>query len=262
MLISLTAYAGFDLALDGQTLALLDGNGRPMRPTSIRTLAAMRPVLYDPDAAGPAQLYFMYRNFGPLAPQAATRRLGLRFDVTVIRPGMIGREPIKTFGHYHPPSACGTPFPELYQVLWGEAWILLQSTAELRIVRAGRGDTVLIPPGFGHVSINVGTSPLVLANWVADGFDSDYRIFKERKGAAAYVLQQGNSLRLRRNRRYERLNYVVDVPLRLESLIGRNDHGSIFGAVCSQPDAFTFLLEPSRRRDLWFAETDQIVRYS
>ncbi len=89
---------------------------------SVRTLDDMRCVLADPDASGNAPLYFMYRD---LALSEDDRRWlaeqNIRFDITFILPGTIGGEYVKTKGHYHPLTPAGIGYPELYQVLAGEA---------------------------------------------------------------------------------------------------------------------------------------------
>jgi glucose-6-phosphate isomerase len=56
------------------------------------------------------------------------------------------------------------------------------------LVEADAGTIVLIPPGYGHVTINPGQEELVMANLVSRSFASDYLPYEERRGAAYYEL--------------------------------------------------------------------------
>jgi glucose-6-phosphate isomerase len=87
---------------------------------SVRTLDDMRCVLANPDQSGDTPLYYMYRDLAlTAADRAYLREQNVRFDITVIPPGTVGGEYVKTKGHYHPLSPSGIGYPELYQVLAG-----------------------------------------------------------------------------------------------------------------------------------------------
>src|SRR5690606_15189179 len=97
----------------------------------------------------------------------------------------------------------GTGYPELYQVAAGEAWFILQDRRSVLVIPAGPGDCALIPPGFGHVTVNVGRGPLVLANWVDGSFASRYDGYRRRRGAAVYVEAGSDGPVLRPNPAYD-----------------------------------------------------------
>ncbi|MEM4554502.1 MAG: glucose-6-phosphate isomerase family protein [Candidatus Anstonellaceae archaeon] len=172
--------------------------GRKISP-SVRTFAQMLPVLAHPQKANiepETPLYFMYR---------AVKKFGrLRYDITKILAFDLGGEYNKTFGHTHPKSPSGTPWAEAYEVLEGKAHFLLQKVSGLGVqdailVSAKKGEKVLIPPGYGHVTINPTLEPLLLANLVSDEFEADYSMFAQMKGACFYELHGG---KLVRNRNY------------------------------------------------------------
>jgi len=120
---------------------------------SVRTLDDMRCVLADPDQSGDMPLYFMYRDLALTAgDRAYLREQNVRFDITVIPPGTVGGEYVKTKGHYHPQSPSGVGYPEFYQVFAGEAFYLLQRSdlGDIVAVAAKTGEFVLIPPGDDH----------------------------------------------------------------------------------------------------------------
>jgi len=83
-------------------------------------------------------------------------------------------------------------------VLSGQARYIIQkagatdgSIERALCIDAAEGDVVVMPPDFGHVTVNPGPEPLVMANWVASNFDSVYGDYKLRGGACAYLLSTG-----------------------------------------------------------------------
>jgi len=167
----------------------------------VRMLDAVRGLLYDrywASRAADMPLYFMYRDvcFSE-EDRELIRRNGLRYDVTIIPPALLGVEYVKTAGHYHPPvPGQRLSYPELYYVLKGEAHYLLQKAEGSRVVdvilvKAKEGDNVLIPPGYGHVTINPSSKELAMANWVCRDFSSVYKPYVEKNGAAFFELAGG-----------------------------------------------------------------------
>ena len=154
---------------------------------SQRTVLDMKPVLYQPNEVKTDDIFYtVYRNLEVIGGK-------LRYDITEIPPQKMvppaGREFPKTFGHYHKARN-----PELYEVLDGRAYFLLQKYAgdpaeieEAYIVEAGAGEKAIIPPGFGHLSINIGSDKLVLGNWIGL-VEYDYETIKKFHGGCYYVL--------------------------------------------------------------------------
>ena len=162
----------------------------------------MKCVLADPWCACTDPLYGMYRDLAITREDRAwLGEQGIRFDITVIPPLTLGDEYVKTKGHYHPDNPAGVGYPELYGVLAGEARSLLQKKAlsDVVAVTARAGESVLIPPGYGHVTINPGRGVLVMANLVSTRFASEYDFYEEMQGGAYYEMEGGWV----RNPRYE-----------------------------------------------------------
>ncbi|MEM4335969.1 MAG: glucose-6-phosphate isomerase family protein [Candidatus Anstonellales archaeon] len=154
-----------------------------------RKISEMNDVLYSFEAfSEDYPVYFMYRGI--------VVKSGIRYDLTLIPNKVFGEEFIKTYGHYHPIAENNLTYPEVYQVLYGEAIFLLQGknrdgSVNVIKVRAKKGDVVLIPPNFGHVTINAYYTPLLLANLLADGFRAEYEEYRENHGAALYYTTGG-----------------------------------------------------------------------
>jgi glucose-6-phosphate isomerase len=166
----------------------------------IRMLYDLSEVLFDRDILkhGNSELYYMYRD---LALNQRDREMmmenRLRYDITVIPPGMLGREYTKTLGHYHPlVPETGLSYPEVYEVLSGEAHYLLQkresgTISDVVLIRASAGDKVIIPPDYGHVTINAINEELKMANWVSREFSSVHQPYVTMQGAAYYMVKDG-----------------------------------------------------------------------
>jgi glucose-6-phosphate isomerase len=200
--------------------------GERLIEPEIRRLFDLRDVAFDSawfEAAADRDAYYMYRDLALTSADKETiTRHQLRYDITIIPPFTMGLEFVKTYGHYHPrvnPKLRYT-YPELYEVLDGDAHYLLQraqndeSVDEVILVKATRGDKVVVPPNYGHVTINPSERTLKMANWVCRSFGSLYEPYAKFRGAAYYELING---RLLRNREYHhvpeiRVAYAVELP--------------------------------------------------
>jgi glucose-6-phosphate isomerase len=176
---------------------------------SVRTIAEMRSVLADPSCEGTTPLYFMYRDLAKSdADSQWLQSQKLRYDLTVIPPCTLCGEWVKTKGHYHPKNPAGTGYPEVYEVLEGKAKYLLQSRMlnDVVMISAHAGDIVIIPPEYGHISINPSADQtLAMVNIVSTAFESEYGEYETLHGAAYYAMSNGS---LRKNPYYPKIPEV------------------------------------------------------
>jgi len=175
-------------------------------------------------------LYYMYRNVHRPEDESLIVSNHLRYDMTVILPGMIGEEYTKTLGHYHPDkSNQKISYPEVYEVISGRAFYLLQKpkrTAdgfdfgiieEAILVEVKAGEKAVMPPDFGHITINMDTEPLVMSNWVCGDFQSDYSEIKNYKGGCYYIVKDENSYKAIKNEKYSQVPELkIMTPKELE----------------------------------------------
>ena len=117
----------------------------------------------------------------------------LRYDITILPAFKVGDEFNKTLGHFHPKVPKTTTwFPEIYQVLSGNAHYLLQNEKEFLVYDARPGDKCVMLPGFGHVTVNPSEKEtLVMANWVYPNFKSDYKPVVKKHGMEWFETDQG-----------------------------------------------------------------------
>ena len=123
----------------------------PIKP-SVRMPHELKPVAYQPEFLDEMQepLYYMYRNIWSLNPECdkLCKEYDLRYDITVIRNGLIGDEFIKTLGHFHERiKEKNVTYPELYEVISGRAFFLIQKIdgSDFQIITAKEGDHAYIP---------------------------------------------------------------------------------------------------------------------
>ena len=166
------------------------------------------------DGEDPA--YFMFRDIAR-TPKDRTylKKHGLRYDITEVLPGSLNKEYTKTIGHYHPLSPDGVSYPEVYQVIRGTAHYLLQKRdlSDILLIEAIKGDIVVIPPEYGHVTINPREITLAMANVVSDNFESEYGPFLALHGAGYFETTEGKFIK---NESYPDLPQIR--KLRRESL--------------------------------------------
>jgi len=180
--------------------------GDKVTVADVRKLQDMEDVVFDREWFEKTyernkDMYYMFRDLAKSdADHEAIESHHLRYDITRIPPGMLGSEYVKTVGHYHPPvPGTDVSYPEIYQVLDGSATYLLQKVEpgeedivlDVAVIKAEKGDLVLVPPGYGHVTINASDKTLEMANWVCRDFSSVYEPIKRLSGAAYFLLKDG-----------------------------------------------------------------------
>lgn len=168
----------------------------------------------------------------------------LEFDITIIPALELGREFNKTLGHYHPKSPAGTRYPEIYEVLDGEGHFLLQRLDEksgmvddVLLVRAKKGDKVVVPQGYGHVTTNPGIKTLVSAN-ITGVFKSEYDPLRLKEGAAYFEFIDDS---LVPNERYESLPMVKTIDAMDLPLNQQFDGDNIYAQFIEETRKFDFL---------------------
>lgn len=186
-----------------------------LKPFADRPHEKMKEVLMHPEAEGPEVHYYMIRGGSD------------KTNITVWETGTVGKEYIKTYGHYHVGQ-----LDETYHVIAGEGVILLQNRKRdeagnliddeiesFYAIKVKAGDKVFIPSGTGHLAVNVGKvwfvtkddSPVNFAEVdpVSLPGHADYEPMKKLRGFAYYLIEGENGPELVKNENYK----VVPEPL-------------------------------------------------
>lgn len=157
-----------------------------MLKPEIRYLYDLKKVLYDKEwlkTAPNFEVYYIERE--------VKKKNGLRYDITLIPPKMLGKEFVKTKGHCHLGS-----YPELYKVLEGRAIFLIQKVRQNKVedvyaIEAKKSQFIIIPPHYGHLTINPSKSILKVANWISERCQNIYDLFEKKQGACYYYTKSG-----------------------------------------------------------------------
>ncbi len=187
--------SGLNITYDSDTKTMLLEKTK-ISP-SIRKLKDITDTIFDKRWLGNAkhekELYYMFRDIAKKEHRETIEKNNLRYDITVIPPNTLGKEYTKTAGHNHPllPNTNIT-YTELYEVIEGKGLYLLQKTEKNKLIdayfiKAKAGDKIIIPPNYAHITINTCEDTLIMANWVARNFTSEYENIKTLKGGAYYI---------------------------------------------------------------------------
>jgi len=224
MEINLNKISGLPILLDKTNMSIKFNGDFPEIKKSERSLNDLRPYLKNPKAKiGPDPVYYVWRYVYLKNDEEKIKAANLRYDLTLIPPGTINGEFVKTAGHFHE-KKIGTnlPYPEVYEVLFGRAYFLIQSPGKdtknikaVRLIEAGPGEKVLVPPQFsGHTSINIFSEPLLFANWISDKVVYDYESYKNNHGACYYFLDNGNLIDIVKNPNYDSVPEIKKIRTR------------------------------------------------
>lgn len=107
-------------------------------------------------------------------------------------------------------------------------------------VTAKAGEFVLIPPGYGHVTINAGKEELVMANLVSAGFASEYTFYERMQGGAYYLMEEG---RWMQNPRYPAVPAMRVIPAGEVPELGIR-HGRGIYEMVSRREGLSYLNSP------------------
>ena len=234
----------------------------------VRRFEDMRPVLAEPDCTGPDLMYWMYRDTGKRTCGNLLRDHALRYDLSVFKHEMLGREYYKTSGHYHtlvPHSRIA--YPEVYEVIEGVALYLLQKVDNFRacphevtvedfiVLRAEPGEKAVMPPDYGHVTVNSAGTPLIMTNWVCSEFKSYYDSVALCHGFAYYLVSEGGQAKWVPNPAYQkplppiRFARPRDVPD-----LGLSKSEPMYLSAERNPEKFRFVSRPEAYVDaMWSA---------
>jgi glucose-6-phosphate isomerase, archaeal len=257
MKVDLSDVAGFRLALDLLTHELTASG--PVRLDRVtRRQADLAPVLLEPDGLAPTtELYWNFPLLDAGPASDVLEQTGLTFSCVLLPALKIGREYVKTQGHYHPPMpGSDISYPEIYAHLWGEPSLILQRRLGDRadmiddcvLLELRDGAIVTIPPGYAHILINPSRQPAAIAGLYSRAFSPLYEPIVRMAGAAYYLIDDGGEQAIP-NSRYtarpllRRLGDFAGTPFQPPD--GKRPLWSSF---LSDPGGYSFLAQPDFAR--------------
>lgn len=250
---SLKEISGLDIRIDKNKL-LYDENFE-VEPKS--RLFSEAKEIYKSEISPEDELYYMYRYFEKISDKNIFETNDAEYDITVINAGKVGDEFIKTKGHYHaliPDSDMS--YPEVYEVIDGKIEYLVQTKpnddkeTNVVIIKTQKGDKVIVPPNYGHVSINVGNDIAISSNLQKRDLPAgaDYGGFEYYHGGAMYRTENG----WEENPEYK-IKSVKYVTPKEKPEWGLTKNKSLYNSFVENPEKFDFITHPQNYdfSDIW-----------
>lgn len=251
-ILNLLSMCGLSVRCNPATGELHFSEGLKGEPVSVRKRQDMALVVLEPEKLSQESYYYMYRDIRKLQDEAVFRKHNIRYDITVVPAVLNGREYNKTMGHYHPMAGnSNLSFPEIYEVLSGCAHYLLQSSMppynkidEVILIEAVPGDKVVIPPNYGHITINPGKETLVMSNLGVDGEASIYTPYVKFRGGAYYEAVESGKPAMIPNPSYAVHPDLKTLKTPDASAFGLLAAKSLYHSFMENPESFAFLVKP------------------
>lgn len=245
-MLDLKDISGLDIEINEDGKLVYDNEVFPVEPAT-RTYSAGKSVYLEKNGRE-EDLYYMYRYFEKVVDADVFKDNNLEYDITVIKNGLVGDEYIKTIGHYHGlvPGQKIT-YPEVYEVIEGKIHYILQTQpnenneTDVIIVLAEAGDKIVIPPNYGHISINPtdgisASSNINLRNLPAS---ANYNAYADYEGGAVYETKDG----FVDNKRYVIRSKKIVKPKECPEF-GLFKNKSLYNSVIENPNNFDFMVNP------------------
>lgn len=252
--------SGIPLLWDEETLTVSLGEGLVAEGSGRKAARQMVGLLANESGVDPEE-----RAYDTIArvcrPEDRERflRYGLQYDLTIVMPGTFNGECKKTSGHYHGWNKARThTFGEVYEVLMGSALFILQRSPDFEempesnriddvvLVRVDAGQTLLVPPDYGHASVNVGDGALIFSDLAYRDCPIHYESPRAHRGMSYYVMRNAQGgLRAMRNPSYgpelpsARFATVHDNPE-----LGIDFSAPLYRGFLRHPESYAYLAEP------------------
>lgn len=204
------------------------------------------------------EIYQTYRGIVFPKDENVFNKYEMSYDITIVHEGTVNGEFNKTSGHYHGWNSKRTnTYGEVYEVILGEALFVLQKSMDFDkhpetpkiddviLARVHAGQTLLVPPNYGHCSINVGTEPLVFSNIAYKPCPVIYDSVKINHGMAYFIYKNENGkIDVKKNSNYVNLPSPRIVNVSEDDQLGINFYKGIYESFLSNPAKFDYLPHP------------------
>jgi len=204
-------------------------------------------------------VYDVYRGFAFEKDKALLDKYNFRYDITIVLPGDVDGELKKTSGHYHgyDPEHANT-YAEVYEVIKGTALYVLQradnfdtdpgniKVTDVILATVHEGETIIVPPNYGHCSINVGQGPLVFSNLAYGQCPIVYDAVRNYRGMCYYVMKNNDGIMYQKNNLYKTLPEAKYADVRENPHLGIKFGLPVYHSFMENPDAFGFLGRPGQ----------------
>jgi len=249
---------GFDISVSSQPLGFRFGETTFGPQSEMRSLAALRPALRDPQVEGPDPVYAIVMDIGKHAHRHELEHRMLLFGAVTYAKGRLGDELVRSQGHVHKVSShSGWMAPEIYEIWDGRAFIYMQEFAaddpgRCFAVEAGPGDIVIVPPGWAHTSMSAEPAEHLTFGALCDReYGFHYEEVRRRNGLAWYaLLDADDKIYWKPNYNYEKSDLTICRP-RDYHAFGIERGCPLYSQFEKDPNRFQWVSKPVLVLDLW-----------
>jgi glucose-6-phosphate isomerase len=218
-----------------------------------KSLNQMRSLMYNADQADDEPLYEFYVGVFNGENSGIFDHGGLRHDIILVSPGHIGGEFKKTSGHIHKqPSNYKTGYPEIYEVLYGTALFMVQKTVNGTVrcaaaIETRAGEKILIPPGYEHATVNIGSGPLVFCDLISNNCENEYQAIQDHGGMGYFVINRNGLPEFVKNPRYGKLPEIQRLRPVINAELNITFDEYVYDLLIDDPHAFSYLDKPDTK---------------
>lgn len=261
--------SGLPISYNEETARLSFYEGLTCAGDGRRNAAALKGLLYNEEGdIDNEHCYDFYRDIVFEEHRELFKKYDFRYDITVIMPGTVNGECKKTSGHYHGYiDGQRFTYPEVYEVLSGEAVYILQKVHNfdieneepvieaIKAVCVKAGQAIIIPPFWGHCSVNAGEGPLIFSNIAVVSCPMHYEPIKQKHGLGAYVLKENGQIKFVKNPYYVNMPEIKEIEPAQNPAMGITFGKPVYWEFIHAPEKFDFLLHPEAFIDAMEAMT-------
>ncbi|MGI6004436.1 MAG: glucose-6-phosphate isomerase family protein [Christensenellales bacterium] len=250
--------SGLPVYLDEETNVLAISAALSYMGYARKTAGEMRGLFADEkDLQEDDPVYDVYRGLAFPEDEALLEAYDFQYDITIVMPGHVNGECKKTSGHYHGYNKTRTnTYAEVYEVIKGTALYVLQradhfdsqpedmDVRDIILATVRQGQTIIVPPNYGHCSVNIGEGPLVFSNLAYKPCPIHYDPVRHHQGMGVYVLCGEKGPSIQPNPRYKKLPESRRATVRENPKLGIIFGLPVYESFKKTPQAFAFLANP------------------
>jgi glucose-6-phosphate isomerase len=249
-------------------MLLPDAEGISYEKHSRKYSKAMFGLLSDSNYTKTEEPYYdFYLSIGVDADRSVFQSKNLRFDSTVIMSGLAGDEFKKTSGHFHcEVPGKGMSYPEYYQVIKGKALFIMQKVTDCQsqgkmvvedilLAEVNAGESIVIPPDYGHCTVNISDETMVFINLVSYDSNNFYDSVKSSAGMCCYIKKGSDKnyvIEKNPNYQFAACEPKVVTPCSSEAL-GITKDRSVYELFLKQPNTYGYLDNPENTMNEFLA---------
>jgi len=249
---------GFDIGVTSQPLGFKFGDTTFGPQPELRSLAALRQALRDPQTGGPDPVYAIVMDVGKHIHRQKLQQRMLLFGAVTYAKGRLGDEVVRSQGHVHKVSShSGWMAPEIYEIWDGKAFIYMQEFAadhpgRCFAVEAGPGDIVVVPPGWAHTSMSADPKEHLTFGALCDReYGFQYEEVRRRHGLAWYALLNSHGeIHWEPNPNYQKSDLVICSPRNYKAF-GIERRIPLYSQFAMDPDRFQWVSKPALVAEFW-----------